>query len=719
MHLLYKRYSLLLIITNIIIFISNSVPCEETNSSPSEKEDYVWETVSLITNGGFEPTETKDSTDSILSGWKYSPEDANTKIQLDNETYLSGKNALRIDGKGTINIHTGPIPIPNNIVSITGSISYHGNFPSKAIIQWMKGEEQLTTTEFKLIETPNSDWKRFVLPETQPPSESNALYLQLSSDLNPTGTVWWDEVVLTAIVEQTQSVEIFVNQVGYDLLCPKSFIVATNFVPDDMEAYILDSSENQLQKISLSNPSRIIGAYKSDWGKWFYRGDFTDFNDEGTYKIGVFVKNKKYLSPSFMIGKDLLWEKTIPIVLEGIRIHRCGIDVEGIHEPCHTDDSWEGKSLIGGWHNGEDYGKQKTALCLNYLAESYNICKWRLLKNPELEKLFREELEWGSKYIINRIQEDGSLLGNIISKQKKEEDNLTIQEERVVEPPQDEEICVSALSYISYGLASNSNNNIYIEKTERIANSMLNRGIKIPGLFTALIYLSELKGPDKYLPQIQAQIPSDLLSVSEAIPRYDTFTYESKTYELIQALKNTLQPYIEQANQNPFGICPIKWSPEVDFFGITTPKEQVLKGTNLYLLHISQLAGKAFRFMPDESTKKLFFDQINWILGVNPFGVCFIQGIGEKNLPSISHPYVKAGVAPSKLVGIIPYGIRASSRNQDTPYLDMSNTKDVDPNSTSVSLEAMALYINALAHYYRVHIHSEMNLPVPSNTTLQ
>lgn len=201
-------------------------------------------------------------------------------------------------------------------------------------------------------------------------------------------------------------------------------------------------------------------------------------------------------------------------------------------------------------------------------------------------------------------------------------------------------------------------------------------------------------------------MPDNILDISEAIPRYDAFTYENKTYELVQTLQNTLQLYSEQANQNPFGICPMKWKPEIDFFGITTQREENIKGNNLYLLQIAQLAGKAFRFIPEDTAKKLFFDHINWILGVNPFGICFVEGLGTKNLPVYTHPYIKSGIDSRKLVGVIPFGIRATSQNSDTPYLDLSSSNP-DINSAGISIETMALYINALAHFYRVRVHAE------------
>ena len=713
---------ILLMVFFILFFITNLAISEEVSQPNPEGEDYIWETIPLLYNGSFEPLDSKEENTAELGGWNVSPEMPDNKIQIDKEVFLSGKGSLRIDGKGNITVSTNAIPLPIGMVSITGSISYRGSFLSKAAIQWVKENQPIDSKELKFVETTNSEWKRFVLSETQVPQGATAIKFQLTSELTPSGTVWWDEANFTGIVEQSKSAEIFVNQVGYDLLYPKACVLATNFKPEEIKAYLLDDSDNEVKKIDFKEPKRIIGTHKSDWGRWYYRGDFTDYDVEGIYRITVLMGGERYYSPSFMIGKDLLWEKTIPRVLEGIRIHRCGMAVEGIHDLCHADDSYEGKSLVGAWHNGETYSKTQSALCLNYLVESHNICKWRLLKNPELVSQFRDEVLWGVKYITNRIREDGTLLGNIISrttevkKPEQETDNQinTGDERPITESSNDEDAVISALGYTAYMTTWSGSENPYIGLTDKMAKSMIEQGKKTPGLFTALTFLGEIKETDTSL--LQSIIPDNLLLVCETIPRYDSLTYDGKTFQLVQALKDAVQFYTEQVDENPFGICPMKKDSEPDYFGVTLHEGEELKGINIHILQIAQLAGKAFRFLPDDTTKKLFFDHINWILGVNPYGICFIEGLGTKNLPSYAHPYIKTGLSPRKLVGVIPYGIRARSRNSDTPYLDISTSSEPEVDSTGISIETMALYINALAHFYRVRVHAETPIiPMPNS----
>lgn len=720
---IFKKSIDILLTALLVILLTTTIAISEEVSQPnSEEDDYIWETIPILYNGGFEPLDSKEENTAELGGWNIFPDSLDNKIQLDNEVFLAGKSSLRVDGKGSITVSTDDIPLPKGMVSITGSISYRGLFPSKAAVQWVKGNQPIDSKELKFVENTNSEWRRFVLSETQVAHGATAIRFQFTSELNPSGTVWWDEANFTGIVEQPKLVEIFVNQVGYDLLYPKACILAANFKPEEIKAYLLDNSDNEVKTIEFREPKRVFGAHKSDWGKWYYRGDFTEYDVEGIYRITVLVDGKRYYSPSFMIGKDLLWEKTIPKVLEGIRLHRCGTAVEGIHDLCHADDSYEGKSLVGAWHDGETYSKTKSAICLNYLVEGHNICRWRLLKNPELSTLFRDEVLWGVKYIANRVKDDGAILGNVISKDttepkkpEQETDNQinTGDERTIAESSNDEDAVISALGYTAYMTPWFESENPYIDLTDKVAKSMLEHGKRTPGLFTALTFLGEVKETNTSI--LQSIIPDDLLLVCEAVTRYDSLTYDSKTFQLTQALKDAVQSYTEQVNENPFGICPMKKDSEPDYFGITLNEEEQLRGTNIHILQVAQLAGKAFRFLPDDTTKKLFFDHINWILGVNPYGICFIEGLGTKNLPTYSHPYVKAGLSPRKLVGVIPYGIRAQSHNSDTPYLDLSTDSEPEVNSAGISIETMALYINTLAQFYRVRVHAETpSTPIPN-----
>jgi len=709
--------SLLLIIATLPIW-SQDAHIERNNESP-ENEETIWENINLIKKGSFEEIEAN-----ILSKlWKVEP--SQTSLQIDTDVFLTGKGSLRVEGSGSVELRTFDIPIPIGAVSLTGSLAYKGDTEAVAVLRWYKGDNVLREDTFSKYPPTGEGWYRFSLSERTPPEGSSHLILSIKAELPAQGKFWIDEVNLNISVEQAKTVNILINQIGYDLACPKRFVVATNFKPQKVKGILIGADNNELAEVTFSEPKRIIGQNESDWGLWFMRGDFTPFDQEGAFKICLWIDNKKYVSDEFVLGKDLIWEKTIPIVLNGIKFHRCGMEILGIHQSCHLDDNCDGKPLIGGWHNGSNYGKDKSGLVLSLLAEAYLICSWRIKKDEALDKAFQEELNWGAKYIVSRIKDDGGVMGNIEAKsqspdvlpEKETDGTLGNEDDRTCSGnTADIELCAYALSCLGYAFPDTTLSETFYSNAEKITISLIEKGCKGNTLFNSLVFLAEKKGYEKHLPYLNSLYPEDLINSIETIPRYDSVSGGFGTFNLSQVVKKAIEEYIKLAEENPFGLCPINLMGSYSY--LILDKESKPKGINGHILTIAQLAGKAFKFYPDNSVRALFFDQINWLLGVNPFGISMIKGIGNKQVSILVHPYIKAGVNPEQMIGCIPYGIRAFSEELDIPYIDLAISPHGDDSSLGVSIETMALYINAVAQYYRVRVHggeTEKGLSLPSN----
>ncbi|MCX8064201.1 MAG: glycoside hydrolase family 9 protein [Candidatus Hydrogenedentes bacterium] len=695
------------------LFLCTSLGCLwgldfQSDSDEGDDDEILWENVSLVKKGSFEGVDIS----MLQELWKLSPPSA--KLDIDSSTFLSGKSSLRVEGMDDVELSYHRIPVPTGAVSITGSVGFKGDVSKVIRIIWFKGDTVLREDIFEKKSTTEGGWERNILSEKTLPEGSTHLAFKIEAHFSGQGNFWIDEVNIVMSVEQVKEVEVFVNQVGYDLACPKRFVVATNFKPQKVVGAVINSDNNEVAKVAFSEPKRVRGKKESDWGKWFIRGDFTGFDQEGLYKICVWVDNKKHYSPEFLLGRDVIWEKTIPVVLNGIKLHRCGVEVSGVHQPCHLDDSCNGKLLVGGWHNGYDYGKDKTALVLNLLAEAYLMCKWRLATNFDLDKAFQEELMWGAKYILGRFQEGNNLIGNIESKSstplclpEEETDGVAGNEDdrSCSGSVSDEQICASALAYLGCSLSNSTEAGNFLNSAEKLTISLIEKGEKGNLLFNSLVFLGEQRGYEKYLSNLKALYPEDLIESVEAITRYSTVEGEISVYRLSQTLKQRIESYIGLSEENPFGICPRKEDGDLSFFILE--KDKKLLGINEYVLRLAQLAGKAFKFYPHESVRAFFFDQINWLLGVNPFGVSMIKGVGTKSLATYAHPYVRAGISSEQMVGCIPYGIRAISQDIDAPYIDLTGSNSPDFDSLGVSVDMMALYLNAMAQYYRVRVHAE------------
>ncbi len=691
----------------VVSLWSEDVLSVSEGDDSGEVEDTIWDNVAVIKKGSFEGIDV-----GVLNElWKVFP--AGAVLEIDGEVFLAGRASLRVEGSGGVELRLGEIPVPMGAVSLTGSLGYKGEGIPVVCVVWYKGDKVLREDIFDENAPTGGGWSRFTLSGKTPPEEATHLVFVVKAELPTQGRFWIDEVNLNFGVEQKKEVRILVNQVGYDLACPKRFVVAVNFKPKNVKGVLIDVDNKEVAEVFLSEPKRIIGWNESDWGQWFIRGDFTSFDQEGIYKVCLWVDGKKYVSDEFILGKDLIWEKTVPVVLNGIKIHRCGCEVDGVHKSCHLDDNCSGRSIIGGWHNGGDYGKDKSSLVLSLLAEAYQICMWRIKEDEELDRAFREELDWGVKYVMSRVREDGNLVGNIVASSlcpevlpEKETDGVVGNEDdrRCGGEASDVELVAYALSCMGYIYPEAGEGNTFYDLSERLTISLVDKGIKGNLLFNSLVFLGEKRGYERYLPYLSNLYPEEVIDSVDAIPRYDAVVGGLATFNLGQAMKNSVEVYTALSEENPFGLCSIKFRGGNSY--LIYEKGGKVIGVNERILKVAQLAGKAFKFYPDDSVRALFFEQINWLLGVNPYGVSMVVGLGKKWLPGLVHPYVKAGVRMEQMRGCIPFGVRAFSKEMDVPYIDLGgNASSADEASLGVSVDVMAMYINAVSQYYRVRVH--------------
>lgn len=131
--------------------------------------------------------------------------------------------------------------------------------------------------------------------------------------------------------------------------------------------------------------------------------DFSDFDREGVYQIRL----GDITSPAFPIGSDC-WDGARQKLLNYIFAQRCGYDVPGIHDKCHTDlfADHNGRSISygGGWHDAGDLSQQtlQTGDVAFALTEASLNCKDR-----KMAARLQEEAQWGYEFILHCRFGDG------------------------------------------------------------------------------------------------------------------------------------------------------------------------------------------------------------------------------------------------------------------------------------------------------------------------
>lgn len=147
-------------------------------------------------------------------------------------------------------------------------------------------------------------------------------------------------------------------------------------------------------------------AVKSETSIGNYRIlDFSDFNKKGEYAIDYDGTR----TPFFKIGNNV-WNEAKWKVLNYIFCQRCGYNVPGIHNTCHTDlySRHNGVSIpySGGWHDAGDLSQQtlQTGDVTYALFEAYARYKDEV---PVLAARLKEEARWGLEFILKNRFGDG------------------------------------------------------------------------------------------------------------------------------------------------------------------------------------------------------------------------------------------------------------------------------------------------------------------------
>ena len=147
-------------------------------------------------------------------------------------------------------------------------------------------------------------------------------------------------------------------------------------------------------------------AVKSETSIGNYRIlDFSDFNKKGEYAIDYDGTR----TPYFKIGNNV-WNEAKWKVLNYIFCQRCGYNVPGIHNTCHTDlySRHNGVSIpySGGWHDAGDLSQQtlQTGDVTYALFEAYARYKD---EEPVLAARLKEEARWGLEFILKNRFGDG------------------------------------------------------------------------------------------------------------------------------------------------------------------------------------------------------------------------------------------------------------------------------------------------------------------------
>ena len=526
------------------------------------------------------------------------------------------------------------------------------------------------------------------------------------------GRAWFDDFWFSPAAParlRQPLVRVHANQVGYALAGPKSLVVATNFFPAGSAAgrlRIVDERGRAALELPLRCSGRIHEGLADDWGWYFWRADFSGLRRAGTWRAVAEVGEARGVSPPFGVGKGLLVQRTARGAVDFFYVQRCGYAVPGWHAACHLDDARlpDGSHLeaTGGWHSAGDYNKimyengdggVAFALLEAYRAAPDTFGRYDRDGNRRPDVL--EEARWGASFVAKMQTAAGGLLGTISqgpgrawmkwSPPEVHTDNVvgTSDDPVIDAQPGHSPLVVGAWARLaSQGAAGD-----YLGRAVRLFDHETNQGTAAgsPHLLLSAMELHRVTGETRYLDFCRRSVQAILAAQERqgrhqgafagygeigagAIASFALAYPDDALAEQVRKALPTFVSFLVSTADNPFGLTKQAVGEPEYFFEPTSAL-----GRNFEYLYRAWAAAQAYRLVGDRRALRFATDQVDWVLGKNPLGLCMFEGVGVCNPPRYHHRYDSIpGHARGAVPGCIPNGFVRSAYGLDQPGFDLS-----------------------------------------------
>ncbi len=515
---------------------------------------------------------------------------------------------------------------------------------------------------------------------------------------------------------------LLVNHIGYDIKGVKKVILQTTSdnIPETFN--IIDSQNKVVFTGTFQKGGKIDSWHTGN----AFEGDFSSFCDSGIYQVTVIPGKQTFTSEEFLIKKNILTEKCLPLLIDGFVNVRCvGEYDETDKEMSFFGDRKDIVNVHGGWYDATgEKGKYLSHLCFTnfMLPQQTPMFVWNMLESTELlinngtcskytiDKLM-QETTFGADFLVRMMDPEGYFYTTIFA-------NWSCD-------PEKREICAYEGQHgnktTDYQAGFREGAGITIAALARASKDLK------AGEYSSETYLKTaikgfehlIKHNSEYIDDGKENILDDYCALMAATELYDaTNDLKYRDYARLRANQliarlstnkdfenwwradeNGDRPYFHGAeaglpiialcryldveNKEKYRSIAINAIQKSVDFELTITNEvnnpfgyarQYIKATNeltkrssFFIPHnnesgywwqgenarIASLASALNMALPylNESQKKYAkeyaADQINWILGLNPYNVCMLDGIGKYNpkyIESIENLNVRGGV---------------------------------------------------------------------------
>jgi hypothetical protein len=212
---------------------------------------------------------------------------------------------------------------------------------------------------------------------------------------------------------------IHVNQVAFDSRGAKIAVVENDAAfTGELDFSVADTSSLIVFTGKLGMEERV-----EEWrpGAYFYKADFSAFQQAGKYRLRLTINGKTWESEEFVIGSDALARLTIPSILQYYRKQRANTPAE-IEADAHVQlwGSTQTVDMRGGWCDASgDVSKYFSHLAYaNFMSPQQTpLVTWSLASVAEsipalltelgVKDSIIDESLWGADYMMRALSEQG------------------------------------------------------------------------------------------------------------------------------------------------------------------------------------------------------------------------------------------------------------------------------------------------------------------------
>jgi hypothetical protein len=524
--------------------------------------------------------------------------------------------------------------------------------------------------------------------------------------------------IADCFAEMEPRLSVRVNQVGYNAGQPKSFVVESNCPLDgDATFRIIAPIVGPGREFETVFEGTLESTGSIDvWDRHYWAGDFSALDTPSNYYIHAFVGDMEAESPVFALGEAYLENRTTDPAQRYFWFQRCGMAIPGWHDACHLDDrvtTENGVSIeaTGAWHDAGDYNKYNgftplSVYSLAYAAESAaDFCETH--RHTGRDDVL-DEAVWGMDYLA-KVQDPktGKLWGQHFSGYgywgipERETDNVIGGDDdrvatgdtkslpfvsafarlgRMLNRP---DLAGRAMSHWKLAYDPESKNLQYLSEVA-IAGMELERatddasyGVCAAEAARGIVecqssddrfdgwYAASPGGSPFYAVVTDGQPPAALALWIRANPDHE-FAATAR-----QSLLRWARFKIALAD-NPFGISMCWTGNEPQYFMNFTKDGDWHVGDNSHYLSDAWAAFLIHQVTGDRDILRFGWNQMNWVLGMNPYGMCMMHGEGTLNTRVTHHRYnTIVGHPEGSPAGSVFNGIVRFRAGLDLPLWDM------------------------------------------------